>query len=116
MKPFKDLVVKGKTLGTHLESEEGRGLMRWLIKREIKDDKFADWAIKRNNWLREQLELHVDDPQVQEESLVVEDPKLEQTAMEAMAFQIKNHEDRIKQLESCIMEDKQDPTGWPEEV
>ena len=113
-KPIGDLVLKGKTISTHLESEEGRGLLRWLLAQPLKDDKFKDWAIGRNQYIKEHLEMHVSDPQVQEERILIEDPKLEQTAMEAMAHQIKNHEDRIKQLESCLVEEP-GGKGWPEE-
>ena len=110
-KPINDIVIKGKTIGTHLESEKGRGLMRWIIEQPIQDDKFKSWAIGRNKFIKEKLELYNSDPQVQES------PGLEQTAMEAMAFQLKNHEDRIKKLENCLSGEPKEPEGegWPVE-
>ena len=61
-KPIGEVELKGKSIDEHLESEEGRGLLRWLIQQPIKEDSFKGWTLGRNSYIKERLDLHKTDP------------------------------------------------------
>ena len=68
-KPIGEVELKGKSIDEHLETEEGRGLLRWLIDQTIKEDNFKGWTLGRNKYIKERLDLHKTDPEATEKNL-----------------------------------------------
>lgn len=101
-KPLGQCVIKGKTIDLHLETEEGRGLLRWVISQPIvpEPDKewYEPWAMRRNKYISEKLEMHPDDPQLSEQSVTPE----KETALKALSNQVIDHESRLKKLEDSM--------------
>ena len=93
---FKSGSMKGKTYKQALETEEGRGKLRFLTNQPIPNDAeegLKYWILGRNKWIKENLEIYQSDPELSES------PSLEQTAMSVLGNQVADHEQRIKKLE-----------------
>jgi predicted metal-dependent hydrolase len=101
-KEFKDLTIKGDTYARHLQSEKGRGLLRWLATQPCKDEKFMEWTEKRNAWINEQLENYQDDVAVNEKMLPIKPaPEKAGTINDTSFFvidKLNSIDDKIKHL------------------
>lgn len=59
-KDFKDQVMKseGKTYGELLKTEGGRKKLAFMANLPVEENEYKNWILKRNKWIRENLEIY----------------------------------------------------------
>lgn len=98
---------KGREIDDIAKTKSGREYLAWLVEQPCSDPKWQEQTDNRNNYIRKAMGIYEDARQV------TMDQALEQTALDALSFEIIRLKDRVTAIEKQLSPPVDKPVEKP---